>query len=496
VAISFKLFGVSEWAARLPSALAALGCLLLVYRFARRQWGSLEALWSCLVLATSIEFYLFARLAISDMSLTLFLSWALFSFYAAAQADDMRSKLFHSLLMYAAFGVGTLIKGPIAIVLPGLVIFVYLLVTGQWSLLLRLSLLRGVLIFCVIVAPWYLCAEAKNPGYLRYFLVEEHFFRYLTPQFNRSEGWYYFFIVFGAGFLPWNFLLPQMIRNHWKRNFDEANLFLALWAILPFIFFSLSKSKLPQYILPMYPALALLMGRFLAETFSGLDTKRWGVLTMPWLFMIGNVAYLLLGAAWPSILAPQIREGVVSAVWSLAACGALLSIMFGVFLTGRYRIAWSRWRASYLTTAMGSVIFSVVLGHLMIGASQARGSKSLAQAAAPFIAPEHRIAFYDTYLTGILFYLAVDKPLWLAQDEGKERIMGSNYLATRHPPIAAAEQGQVVFSFGEFATQWSRKDLVLRVIVKEKNLRRLSRDVGGAPRILTKHDEYLLVTNH
>jgi hypothetical protein len=317
----------------------------------------------------------------------------------------------------------------------------------------------------------------------------------LTPQFNRSEGWYYFFLVFAAGFLPWNFLLPQMIKNHWKRNFDEANLFLALWAISPFIFFSLSKSKLPQYILPMYPAVALLMGRFLAEKCSRPDTKRWGVLTMPWLFVIGNVAYLLLGAAWPNILVPQIREGVVSAVWSLAACGALLLIMFGVFLSGRHKMAWSRWRASYLTTAAGLVIFSIFLGHMVIAASQARGAKSLAQAAAPFIAPEHRIAFYDTYLPGIAFYLAVDKSLWLAQDDRKERIMGSNYLATRRP-IAAGGHGQVVFSFGEFATQWNRKDLVLRVIVKEKNLQRLSRDVGDAPRILTKFDEYLLVTNH
>jgi hypothetical protein len=92
------------------------------------------------------------------------------------------------------------------------------------------------------------------------------------------------------------------------------------------------------------------------------------------------------------------------------------------------------------------------------------------------------------------FYLGADKPLWIAQNEEKDKIMGSNYLGMRRP-AAAAGHGQVVFSFSEFAAQWKRTDLVLRVFVKEKNLQRLSADVGGAPRSLMKYDEYLLVTN-
>jgi hypothetical protein len=139
-------------------------------------------------------------------------------------------------------------------------------------------------------------------------------------------------------------------------------------------------------------------------------------------------------------------------------------------------------------------LFFIVLGQLMASASIARGSKSLAQLSAPFIGAGDRVAFYDTYLTGIAFYLAADKPLWLVQYEEKDRIMGSNYLAARRRP-AADGHGQVVYSFSEFAQQWNRQDLVLRVIVKEKNLQRLSLDVGATPRILTKYDEYLLVTN-
>src|SRR2546430_7432413 len=249
VAISFKLFGLSECSARLPSALAGLGCIFLVYRFARLQWGLQEGLWSSLVLITSLEFFLFSRIVIFDMTLTLFISLALFSFYAVTQTDDPRAGKRHCLLMYAAMGAGTLVKGSIALVIPSAVIFFYLLLTGKWFLLRRLNILLGTIVYFAVVAPWYLWVEARNPGYLRYFLWEEHFVRYLTPHFSRTKTWYYFFLVLGIGFLPWSFFIPVTAKNLWNRTFTGANLLLTLWVILPFAFFSASNAKLPHYIL-------------------------------------------------------------------------------------------------------------------------------------------------------------------------------------------------------------------------------------------------------
>ncbi len=272
VAISFKLFGLSEWSARLPSALAGLGCIFLVYRFARVQWGLQEGLWSSLVLITSLEFFLFSRIVIFDMTLTFFISLALFSFYAVTQTDDPRAGKRHCLLMYAAMGAGTLVKGPIALVLSGMIIFFYLLVTRKWFLLRRLNIPLGAIVCFAVVAPWYLWVEARNPGYLRYFLWEEHFVRYLTPHFSRTKGWYYFFLVLGIGFLPWSFFIPVTAKNLWNRTFTGANLFLTLWVILPFAFFSASNAKLPHYILPIYPALAILTGQAVAAKIQ--DTKR------------------------------------------------------------------------------------------------------------------------------------------------------------------------------------------------------------------------------
>jgi 4-amino-4-deoxy-L-arabinose transferase-like glycosyltransferase len=107
VAISFKLFGLSAWSARLPAALASVGCIVLVYRFARAQFGLWPALWSGLILVTSLEFFLLSRIVLFEMTLTLFVALGLFSFYAATDSTDPQSRKLHALTMYAAIGVGT-----------------------------------------------------------------------------------------------------------------------------------------------------------------------------------------------------------------------------------------------------------------------------------------------------------------------------------------------------------------------------------------------------
>jgi 4-amino-4-deoxy-L-arabinose transferase-like glycosyltransferase len=492
VAVSFKFVGRTEWAARLPSVLAALACGLLVYQFARRQWGLVEALWSCLILVTSLGFFVFARLVIFDMSLTFFVTLALVSFYAAVHAREPQSRLLHSAVMYAALGAGTLIKGAVGVVIPGMVIFSYLALTRQLSLLSRLGLGRGALIYCAIVMPWYLWTEARNEGYLRYFLLQEHFTRYLTPEFERDKIWYYFIIVVAAGFFPWSTLLPLAIRDLWRHKSLEPWRFLALWALLPFVFFSFSNSQLPQYILPIFPALALVTGRSLAERRYG----KWGfnIVLIPWIFVISVLIYLLAGAVWPNLLVRYVRTAVAQNLFAVAACAFALVTMLGICLKFDRGDQWRTWQASYLSTAAGLALFFVLLGELAAGVSLERGSRPLARAAAPFINHGDRVAFYDTFLAGMAFYLDTDKPIWVVQHEKRSRIMGSNYLAERRPE-AAGEYGQVIYSFGEFAQQWKQGDLVLRVFVKDKNLERLTRDVGAAPRILTKYDEYLLVTN-
>ena len=158
--------------------------------------------------------------------------------------------------MYGGLAAGTLIKGLVGLIIPGMVFFVYLLLTHQWSILRRLHLLPGALLCFVIVVPWYLWADARNPGYLRYYFWDDHVTRYLTDEFGRTKSWFYFLFVVAVGFLPWTLCLPFVAKDCWQK-LDDKKMFLVLWVVLPFLFFSGSNSKLPHYVLPIYPAIAI-----------------------------------------------------------------------------------------------------------------------------------------------------------------------------------------------------------------------------------------------
>ncbi|MFQ5851623.1 MAG: ArnT family glycosyltransferase [Candidatus Binatia bacterium] len=152
VALSYKLFRVSEWSARLPSALAASGTTLLVFLWGRKFFGLWRALWSGLILITSVGFFALSRIVIFDMTLTFFITLSLCSFYWGQRTNGRaRRKVLH-LLMYAAMGAATLVKGPIGLILPGMVILFYLFFARKWFLLREIDLHLGVPLFLLMVA--------------------------------------------------------------------------------------------------------------------------------------------------------------------------------------------------------------------------------------------------------------------------------------------------------------------------------------------------------
>ncbi len=494
VAFSFKLFGLSEWAARLPSALAALGCIVLVYRFARDQWGKWEALWSALILATSLEFALLSRFVIFDMTLAFFISLSLFSFFAAAETDDSRARKIHCLVMYAAAALGTLVKGPIAAVVPGMILFFYLLLTRKWFLLRRLYIFPGTIVYFFLVAPWYAWAEFRNPGYLRYFLWEEHVVRYLTPHFGRSHGWYYYFLVLAGGFLPWTFFIPMVVKHLWKLKPTNTNLFLILWTVLPFAFFSASDAKLPHYILPIYPPIALLTGRALVEFLRDTPKQRWKLLWLPELFVIAFIGYLLAGALWPHLLAKEMRPVVAQSFSLLLLFGVLIAIVFGIYLIGNLKHYWSGQGAAFASIALSLMLFMLLTGQMMSAASIERTAKPLAEAIAPLLGREDRIVLYDVSIEGLPFYLRLKKPIWLVQSSGKRELMGSIYVAEKRPAPAQG-YGQVLFSYDEFAAVWKKGQQPLRVFLRQRDLPRLGKQLGELPKSIVKLGDIVLVSN-
>ncbi|HEY1232742.1 MAG TPA: glycosyltransferase family 39 protein [Candidatus Binatia bacterium] len=494
IALSYKLFGVSEWSARLPSLSAALGCVLLIYFFSRAHWGRWVALWSTLILVTTVEFFILARIVIFDMLLIFFQTVALLAFYEAAHTENRRRRGALCLALYVALGAGTLVKGMIAFVIPGIVFFLFILLRGGWQILRRIYFIPGAAVFLAVVLPWYVQADARNQGYLIYYLWAEHFGRY-TGTFDRSEPWYYFIVVTLVGFFPWSLILPWIIKHFWRRSWDDKTLYLMLWVCVPLLFFSASHSKLPHYILPIFPALSIMTGATLVGLYEQSASKLRAAIISVWVVQSLNAIYLLLGFFYPVILAPKIRgrfSDVPHVLW-LYAMISLLSLVY--MARGRRTQDRMPQGVIYLVQAVALGIFFVFLADVMISTASARSAKPTAMAVLSHLRGGEQVAFFETYLSGLPFYLDAKRPVWLITHENKKRTFLGNYHANVKRLDPLTPWGEAIFNLDDFGQQWKSRRQPFLVIVKDKNLPQLAETIGQAPKPLGHIGEYVLVSN-
>ncbi len=264
-AIGYAIFGVGEFGARLPSALAATLCVFFVYFASRRLWDRTTGLLAALVMASSIGFFAFARAASMDMLLSASLTIALCSFLVATNTKgNDRQKWFY--VFYASLGFGALAKGPIAFVLPGASLFAFLFFgrrLADWKTFH--PELSWVTI--AIAGPWYIaCTWVNGSAFLREFFLNNNFRRFTSNLYAHTHVFYFYLPVLLMFTLPWTFLIISAVR----RRFDRNDALLAWWIVLPMVFFSFSWSKLPGYILPVVPAFAMLCARELLRERSRL----------------------------------------------------------------------------------------------------------------------------------------------------------------------------------------------------------------------------------
>jgi len=272
-ASSFKLFGVSEAAARLPSAISALLATLALAWLALRLYGAETARWLLLLLPTTVGMIGFSHAAATDMPFTAMLTIAMVC--AAVVLGLTRNENtpilprtpWLALILFGFFlGAAVLAKGPAAIILSGGAVFFWALFTKRWRDAFRLFHPVAIASFCITALPWYILCARRNPDFFRIFFIEHNFKRYLTPEFQHIQPYWYFGPILLAAFLPWTLLLLWSIVSgvaHFigTRAVSVPSLFFLSWALFSLIFFSVSQSKLPGYILPAVPAIGLLLVR-------------------------------------------------------------------------------------------------------------------------------------------------------------------------------------------------------------------------------------------
>lgn len=261
-AASFKLFGENDFAARLPSALAAMLAAAAIAWTAWRFYGGTTSLLTLLMFPTCVATLAFARAATPDMLFTGTIAAAM-ACGAALIFEENPNSWFRAGFGFF-LGAATLAKGPAAVVLAGGSIALWAACSKNWKRSFRFAHPLSVLIFLITVGPWYFLCARRNPDFLNIFIFQHNFARFLTPVFHHVKPWWFFPPILVLWILPWSALLFALgLRaaaiKEWRERFTRPGLYFACWTVFIVIFFSASKSKLPGYILPAVPPLVLLL---------------------------------------------------------------------------------------------------------------------------------------------------------------------------------------------------------------------------------------------
>lgn len=458
-ALTFKFFGVSEAAARLPSALCALLATLTLAWLAWRIYGAETARWLLVLLPTTVAMTGFSHAASPDMPFSGMLTMAM---VAAAVLLHLvppgKQNALWSLLWPILFGLflglAVLAKGPAALILCGGAVFFWALFAKGRSNAYRLLHPGAITAFCVTALPWYVLCARRNPGFLRVFIIEHNFQRYLTPEFRHVQPFWFYVPVLSAALLPWTlgflacFLPTQRTADGFPQR-SEADLLLLSFGLFPLLFFSVSQSKLPGYILPAVGPLVLF---FSARFTTFLQNRSAQKRLMPIL-----CALTLMGiAVGAQRLASQ---GVLGTdmiptpytwdVWLPLAAAAIAAAVLAIL----------NWSAAAVSLAQAGTILAIFgLGGALIwmdGRISARGVLKMTQVQVDSI-PDDMLFVNDLsrgIRYGLNFYLHREIPQWpesgnprgfvFTSVQSQHKLIEAGYSCQHHrfPPAAILCEG-------------------------------------------------------
>lgn len=341
-AAGYRLFGVGEFAARVFVSLAATLTVLLLYFVTRRAASPRAAFAASLVLATSGIFIGYARVAAPDMPLAAAMAVALLAGFMATRASG-RSRTTLWALSFAAMGLAVLAKGLPGVALVAVIMTIYFLWMRRASFINWRELTIGILIFSLVAAAWYVPVTMRHGWeFIHEFFIRHHFHRYTSNEFGHPQPFYFFFLVAIAGLAPWSaFLLPAIAGLKGLRPRDGSRdalvAFAWVWAAVVITFFSFSGSKLPGYILPAFPALAIIVGdqidRYIANPRPRLTRAAVWATGLFIALIAGGFAVYLHRQGIPADGLQAIYY-ILPAILATAALAALIAGKPGAFMAG------------------------------------------------------------------------------------------------------------------------------------------------------------------
>lgn len=326
-ATAFNLFGIGEWQARLWTALTGFLTILFIGFTGARIYNARAGWIAALVLASSPMWVIGGHINSLDMGLSAFLVAALCSLLLAQTSSLKNNTRNWMWSCWAFMGLATLSKGVIGLAIPGMVFVVYSITAWDWKIWKRLYIVSGTILFLAITAPWFVLVAQRNPEFLEFFFIHEHLQRFTQTAHSRTGPIYFFIPLLILGFLPWVAQIPGAIWQAWQernRQFSSGWL-LTCWFAVILGFFSLSQSKLPGYIIPIFPALALIVGNRLDSNLGFSNSLRlsWKLQTA-FFVLLGIAGFFFLDQVSKQARPDEIEAYAEYTYWIIAALIALI----------------------------------------------------------------------------------------------------------------------------------------------------------------------------
>ena len=455
-ALSFAVFGLGEWQARLWTGLCGIFGVVLTGYTGARLFGPRVGLHAALVLASCFYWAGFSQVDSLDMGLSAMLALSLCALLLAQRdgAGETERRRW-MLACWAGMALATLSKGLVGIVLPGAVLVLYTLAARAPRIWTRLRIVPGLALFLLVAAPWFVLVGLKNPEQPHFFFVHEHVERFLLKEHHREAPWYFFILLLAAGSLPWLGMLGHSLAAGLRARTDDGvlrpRLLLATWVVFIVVFFSLSSSKLPGYILPVYPALALLVARRIEDASPRLLGANAGLALLTGLLLLA-VAPCAHRFGLPS---DQVTPYEAWLPW-IGAAGALL-------LAGGALALWCArrgWRGAHVL-ALALAGFGAT--QLLLAGSDTLGRWRAGAELAPIIervlTPSTRLYSVGVYAQSLTFYLG--RPLTLAAYEDEFAFGLAQEPALAIPTVPAfVEQWRRDMAAGVASVAIVRPDIV------------------------------------
>ena len=475
-AASFMAFGQNEFAARFATALCAVAGAFATGMFGAWLFGGTAGLLSGVVTALSLLYFAIGTINITDMPLGFFLTIALASFYVGHISRDKRWYL----LFYAAMALGLLTKGLVAIVLPGGVIFWYIILTRKWKLILEALYIPGIILFFALSVPWFYLVCRDNADFFHFFFIQEHFLRYATKMHNRYEPFWFFLPMIPAGIMPWTGFLCALFsgksaaRSPENSAARDANLYHFLWFAVILIFYSFSSSKLIPYIVPCMPPLAIFIG---ADISRMLKREEWHGGALIWslgialLFSTALIGYAFLGKELPSSVTLPIAVKVTA--------GLLIGPIAAAICTSGGR---KNFKTAVLMLCVSSFLFIFGLQGIYRIMGETRSMKDVSNVIIKEWRPGDTIATYGEVMQGIPFYTKHRAML--------VEHMGELEFGAKH------KEGEGWFvSSADFRETWHNETKPYILVIKDDSIDRLFPDGNPGEKKRVNVRDYVVLFN-